>query len=75
MGPVITEFLKAIGPGNDALAVVPRMADNKEYCLSYQCKGKCLKRCRRKAGHRDLSAPETDTLVTFLEEGCTTIGA
>ena len=72
---MITEFLKAIGPGDGVLAEVPRMEDNREYCLSYQCKGRCLASCRRKRGHRALNTTETDTLVTFLEEGCTTIGA
>ena len=75
MGAIITDFLKKIGPGNDAVARVPRLEDDKKNCVAFQCKGQCLKSCKRKAAHRDLTPLEAKTLEAFLEEGCKCIGA
>ena len=51
------------------------MANGKEHCLMWQCKGSCMKGCDHAEGHRALSDNELDTLKAFLEEGCQAIGA
>ena len=70
MGWNITCFLINIGPGNEAIMEVPKMADGNEHCLIWQCKGSCMKGCDCTESHRALTNDELDALTAFLEDGC-----
>ena len=75
MGQNITHFLIKLSPGNGARTQVPKLEDGTEHCLTWQCKGSCMKGCERAAGHRVLTNTELETLATFLEDGCNKIGS
>ena len=49
-----------------AVPMLDRPNSNVEICVSYFKRGQCFNNCRRRSGHRVLSAGEKQRLVEYL---------